>query len=79
MIKAMVSNILRYSEEFGKAKSAFQDALQKRGHTNNLSQETTQQQHNPEKSRSKYAAWFNPLFHHLARTLKHRQMIFAID
>ena len=51
MIETRVSNISFNSEEFEKAKPAFQDALQKSGHSTNLSYKPTQQRRNPKKSR----------------------------
>ena len=61
MIETRVSNISFNSKEFEKAKPAFQDALQKSGHTTNLSYKPTQQQRNPKKGRSRNVVWFNSI------------------
>ena len=62
MIETRVSNISFNSEEFEKAKPAFQDALRKSCHTTYLSYKPTQQQRNPKKVRSRNVVWFNPPF-----------------
>ena len=68
MIETRVSNISFNSEEFEKAKPAFQDALRKSGHTTSLSYKPTQQQRNPKKGRSRNVVWFNPPFSQHVRT-----------
>ena len=52
MIETRISNISFNSEEFKKAKPAFQDALRKSDHTTNLSYRPTKQQRRREQSRS---------------------------
>ena len=77
MIETRISNISFNSEEFDKAKPAFQDALRKSGHTTNLFYKPTQQQCNPKKCRSRNVVWCNPPFSQ--HTHKHRQRVLATD
>ena len=78
MIETRISNISFNSEEFEKAKPAFQDALLKSDLTTNLSYRPTKQQRNPMKGRSRNV-WFNPPFRQHVRTNIGKEFLRLVD